>query len=127
MKKWIENVLKEIVENMEADEQAISKYFSRDYIQEVDGKKLDYHGFVNHMRTQKEILNSASITVERSISEGNWVSIVHRVDAVKKDGKKLSVKVIAHFEVKEDKIVRCDELTHLLLGAQEDRDIGSRS
>lgn len=127
MKKWIETVLKEVVENMDADESIISKYFSQDYIQEVDGKRLDYQGFVRHMHVQKEILLSARVFVQHCIVEGNKLSTIHRVDAVKKDGKKLSVKVVAHFEVKDGKIIYCDELTRLLAGAEEDQDIASRA
>lgn len=50
---------------------------------------------------------------------------MHLVDAVKKNGQEVKVKVISYFEVENDKITLCDELTHVLTGIAEDQNIGS--
>jgi len=124
MKAFIHKVLKEIVESAEADERIIAQYFSPRYVQHVNGYVLDYKDFVKHMQEQKKVLESAKVTIERCVAEGDAICTVHVVDAVKKGGTRLSVKVIAFFKIEDGKIVLCDELTHLISGKEEDRDIG---
>ncbi|MCI0381578.1 MAG: nuclear transport factor 2 family protein [Chlamydiae bacterium] len=124
-KHFIQNVLKEILENLDADEKVISQYFSPNYIQHVDGHTLNYDEFVQHMKKQKSILRSVKVTIDHCVAEENGVSTVHRVEAIKKDGRKLIVKVVAYFKLENGKITLCDELTKLLTGEKEDQDIGS--
>lgn len=121
----IENVFKDVVENMHADEEVISQYFSPHYIQYVDGHILNYNEFVQHMRVQKTLLRSIKISLERYVESNNQICTVHRVDAVKKNGDTLTSKVIAYFEIENGKITFCDELTHLIKGKEEDQKIGS--
>jgi hypothetical protein len=52
---------------------------------------------------------------------------IHLVDAEKTNGDTIRAKVIAFYTVRDGKIVHVDELTHLLHGADEDRDMGSRT
>lgn len=124
-KDFIERVFSEVIDNINADEKTIAQYFSPSYVQYVDGHRLDYNGFCTHMMMQKQVLVSAKTTIHHVVVEGNSICTVHRVDAVKKNGESLSVKVIAYFEVKEGKLVLCDELTHLLKGDKGDENIGS--
>jgi hypothetical protein len=49
------------------------------------------------------------------------------VEATKANGETIRVKVIALYTLEKGKIVRVDELTHLLKGAEADRDIGFRT
>lgn len=122
---FIKQVFKEVIENLDRDEKIISQYFSPHYIQFVDGHKLNYNDFVQHMLIQKTLLESATVFIEHCVSEGNKICTLHRVDAVKKNGASISVKVIAYFEIEDGKIISCDELTHILKGEKEDQSIGS--
>lgn len=124
-RNFIEKVFKEVIENLDADEETISEYFSPYYTQYVDGHKLNYEDFVQHMRLQKSLLTSAKITIEYCVIEGNAICTVHKVDAIKKNGDKIVVKVIAYFEIEDEKIILCDELIYLLKGGDEDQNIGS--
>jgi ketosteroid isomerase-like protein len=124
-RNFIEKVFKEVIENIDADEKTISQYFSPDYIQHVDGYKLNYENFVQHMMVQKSLLTYAKITIEHCVIEGNAICTVHKVDAIKKNGNKIAIKVIAYFEIEAGKIILCDELTFLLNGEDEDQNIGS--
>lgn len=124
-KEFIEKVFKEVLEDLNADEKIICRYFSPDYIQHVDGHRLNYKDFVDHMYVQKSLLDSIKVCIERCVVEANGICTVHRVDAIKKNGEKVIVKVIAYFEVENGKIVLCDELTHILKGEAKDKSIGS--
>jgi ketosteroid isomerase-like protein len=126
IKKWVKEVFKNTVENMDATEETYSQYFSQDYIQHVDGKTLDYNDFVAHMKAQKNVIQSAKITFKHIIVEGDTVATVHLVNGVKKDGGIIEAQVNALFQIKNKKIVLCDELTHLIKGEKSDRDLGSR-
>ncbi|MGB9801958.1 MAG: hypothetical protein ACPLSX_03245, partial [Arcobacter sp.] len=92
----------------------------------VDGNILDYNGFIKHMKKQKEVIESINVEFLAIAEDGENVFTNHIVTAVKKDGDKLKVKVIAQFIIKNNLIVKCDELTHMLSGKEADRDMGSR-
>lgn len=124
-KDFIERVFKEVIEDLNADETIISQYFSPHYIQHVDGHELNYEDFVQHMVVQKSLLDSIEVSFEHIVIEGNAICTVHRVDAIKKNGEKIAIKVIAYFEVENKKIILCDELTHLLEGDEKNKNIGS--
>jgi hypothetical protein len=124
-KNFIERVFKEVIEDLNANEKIISQYFSPHYIQHVDGHHLNYEDFVQHMVVQKSLLDSIKVCIEHCVIEGNAICTVHRVDAIKKNGEKIAIKVIAYFEVENKKIILCDELTHLLEGDEKNQNIGS--
>jgi len=111
------------------DAAALSRYFAPDYVQEVDGKRLDYAGFIDHARVLKTHLQDgrATMTIETLIVDGDTIADIHVVDVEKANGDRIRTKVIAFFTVRDGRIVRVDELTHLLEGAEQYRDMGSRT
>lgn len=111
VKQFVKNALVDVVESMSVAEETYVKYFSKQYVQHVDGKTLDYSQLIAHMNAQKSILKSAKITFKHFIAEGNKVSSAHIVDAVKKNGGIIKAQVNALIELKDGKIVLCDELT----------------
>jgi predicted SnoaL-like aldol condensation-catalyzing enzyme len=104
----------------------ISSYFSPRYVQKTDGRTLDYQGFVAHIRELKRTLKNIKITFERMVAEGENVVSIHRAEAEKIAGGSISVRVFALFIIDDEKIVLCDELTHLEQGGTEDHDLASR-
>jgi predicted SnoaL-like aldol condensation-catalyzing enzyme len=109
------------------DEAVIARYFSPRYAQKTDGRMLDFSGFVAHVRELKRTLRNVKITFEHVFSDGSNVVSIHRAEAEKVAGGKISVRVFAMFVIEDGKIVLCDELTHLERGNPEDRDLASRS
>ena len=124
-KDFIKNAFAEIYKGDAVDETVVAHYFSKDYIQHVDGKTLNYQQFVDHLYAQRKAIYNVTITFEHLISEGDKVVSIHYPTADKFSGGKIKAKVIALFVIKNDKIVLCDELTHLIEGSSEDRDLGS--
>ena len=122
---YIKRVFEDVIEDIHADETVISQYFSPLYMQYADGHVLNYDEFIQHMLVQKRLLETVKVTIERCIVEKNKICTIHRVDAVKKNGNSLAVRVIAYFEVEEGKITLCDELTYLLKGEGADKNIGT--
>jgi ketosteroid isomerase-like protein len=113
--------------NPREDVADLSRYFAPDYIQDVDGKRLDYAGFIDHARALKTHLRGGRVTIETLLVDGDTIADIHVIEAENTNGGSIRTKVIAFFTVRDGKIVRVDELTHLLHGAEEDRDMGSRT
>lgn len=125
-KAFIKEAFSEVFENMNSTEKMYAKYFSPNYVQYVDGKRLNYHDFVDHMKALKSTLKSAKITFKYMVVEGDKIATVHMAEGIKKDGKFVESQVNALFQIKNRKIVLCDELTHLIKGDEADRNLGSR-
>jgi len=126
-KALIQQMFRDVIEPDSFDEQVVSRYFSPSYVQKVDGKTLDFAGFSDHLRAVKTAVTNTRVTFDVMMAEGNKVIDIHRVVADKRTGGKVTVRVVALFEIKDGKIVRCDEDTHLEDGAAADKDLGSRS
>ena len=60
------------------------------------------------------------------VAESDKVATIHRVNAIKHDDSHIEVQVNAFFQIKNNKIIFCDELTYLIQGEKSDRDLGSR-
>src|SRR5262249_16743080 len=78
-----------------ASAEAVGAFFAPDYVQEVDGKRLDYSAFLDHVRLLKRTLERASVTFEQLLVDGSTIADIHVVDAHKKNGERLRVKVLA--------------------------------
>ncbi len=125
--------MKEVIENsfrastdMKATEEDYARYHSTDYIQHVDGKILDYNEYVQHRNNVKKTLKSVKVVFHDIIIEKNKIVTRHTAYAVKNDDIEIELQVIAIFEIKDGKIISCNELTHLAKGERPDRDLGSR-
>jgi predicted SnoaL-like aldol condensation-catalyzing enzyme len=125
-KMIIKEVFRSIFENTDYNEPAIRQYFATDYIQHVDGKILNFEEFCKHVQAQKEVLASLRVNFETMIEEGDIVFSNHIANATTKEGKSGSIRVIAEFDIKEGKIAYCNELTHMITGDDNYRDLGSR-
>ncbi len=125
LKKIILNVFK-IMTDINATEADYTKHVSKDYIQRVNGEVLDYNGFVDHMKALKRTIKSIKITFHDLIEERNKVVTRHTARGIKNDNSIVEMDLIAIFEIKDGKIISCNELTHMINGSKADRDLGSR-
>jgi ketosteroid isomerase-like protein len=98
-----------------------------DYIQRVDGKELDYAGFLDHSKALQASISSSKVTFEHIVTDGHSAAAVHIAEAVKSDGKRIRLKVIAYYQFRDHRVSLVDELTHMLEGEAGDRDLGSRA
>lgn len=117
---------KEILEDGKIDNETVKKYFHKDYIQEVNGAKINYDEFKLHLIKQRQSIENISIKFNTILSYENIIFSNHNVNCIKKDGSFCFFKVIAEFRIKDGKIIFCDELTHLIKGKQSDTDMGQR-
>lgn len=121
----VTQALRTIVGHPVHNEARIRALFAPDYQQYVDGKQLDFADFVTHMATLKKLTRSMEVTLLAIASQQDEVLTHHRVAIRKRDGNDSEVEVFAHFTLQDGMIIRCEELTRLLQGAAEDRQLGS--
>lgn len=124
-KEFIREVFRNVIEDMHATEATVGKYFSKEYVQYVDGEMLDYDDFVAHMKAQKKALKSVNVRFKHIIVEDDKVATVHTIDAIKNDGSTIKAQINALFQIKNGKLVLCDELTHMSQCEESDKDLGS--
>ena len=127
-KAVVRNAFEAIINQGRTDTATIEQYIALGYIQKVDGKTLDYKGFVSHMQALSATVSSMQVTFDSLTAEDDKVASAHRVRATKTDGgAQIEIQVITLFQVAGGRIVSCNEPTHLISGSHEDRDLGSRT
>jgi predicted SnoaL-like aldol condensation-catalyzing enzyme len=122
--------LRTVFENMldpAAPAEDLKAYFADEYHQEADGVHLDLEGFLAHAKTLKGQLVSAEVIFEKVAVSGPTIADIHIVNGVKQDGSTVQAKVIAFYTISEGKITAVDELTRIVKGSAEDRDLGHRT
>lgn len=102
-----------------------SKYVAKDFVNPIDGNTFNYQQWVTHQKHIKKLVKSMKPVFDLMVAEGNNVAAIYRINIVKNDGSHLAVKDMAFFKIKDRKIVYCEELTRLIQGSAEDKNIGS--
>ena len=105
----------------------LAEFLTPDYVQRVDGKHLDYDGFLQHHQALQRTISSGSVNFEHFVTDGISAATVHTSEAVKRNGDRIRLRVIAYYQFRGNRISLVDELTELLSGGQADRDLGSRT
>ncbi|WP_114088202.1 hypothetical protein, partial [Thalassospira profundimaris] len=65
----------------------LAAFFTPDYVQIVDGKRLDLNGFLSHAAILRDTLVKTDIRFENIITGGNTIADIHFVHAQKKNGQ----------------------------------------
>jgi predicted SnoaL-like aldol condensation-catalyzing enzyme len=126
-KSLIRQIFRDLLETDSFDEQVIERYFSPRYVQHVDGKTLGFQEFVDHVRELKQSVTKLCFTFEHMVAEGDKVMEIHLVEGEKRTGGKIAVRLFSLWVIEDGKIVLCDEVSRVVRGAPEDRDLGSRT
>lgn len=126
-KQLVKQALAAVLGNDIGSLSVIEQFFSKEYIQIVDGKKIDFDEFVTHLQVLKEATQSISVTI-KSIAEGEGCVHTHHIaKAIKHDNSVSEFEVFACFNIANGKIVRCEELTRMIQGTKSDNNLGSRT
>ncbi len=110
----------------DADSNVIGRYFTDDFMQVVDGTEHNRAEFEAHLATLREDLANISFEFTTVIAEGDRLADVHIATAERKDGGRMKIKFIGVYTLRDGKICRFEEISQLLEGVEEDRDLGTR-
>lgn len=124
-KVFIENGFKKMFGSASFDENFVREIVDTSYIQYVDGKTLGFEEFIKHLRALKERTKSIEIDFKTLVGEEDIVFSNHVMTATMKDGTKTVMQIIAEFRIRNRKMYYCDELTFLIDGDSNNRDLGS--
>ncbi|SKA37247.1 hypothetical protein SAMN04488128_104244 [Chitinophaga eiseniae] len=125
MKDFIKALFRDIIENNNYDETLIHQYFSEDYVQIVDDQTLNFDTFKKHIRNLKEKVRETEVQFAGIASNETSVFTRHYVKSMLKNGEWVKHKVLAEFQIKDGKVVQCDELTMLMEGNKSESNLGS--
>ncbi|MFN8770712.1 MAG: nuclear transport factor 2 family protein [Neisseriaceae bacterium] len=126
-KDLVIQLFKSVFEEKNPDFIKITQLLSSSYIQNVNGKVINYSDFISHIKAQRLVVDQIKIQFIDILSEGNKVSTHHIVDVYKKTGDLSKFEVFAIFTVQNNKVIACNELTRLISGSSDDEDLGSRT
>jgi len=102
-----------------------SKYVSKDFVNPIDGNVFNYQQWVTHQKHIKSMVKSMTPTFDWMVADGDNVAAIYHIAIIKNNGDKLTVKDLAFFKIKNNKVVYCEELTRLVKGNEADKNIGS--
>lgn len=122
-KKWIQEALHYGFDMNTTD---YTKYMSESYIEHIDGKVFNFQQWLHHMSGLKSLMKSFKLKFDEILAEGDQIAASYVVQATKKDGTKLDIRIIAIFKIKNNKMIYCDELTHVLSGPAADKNLPSQ-
>ncbi|MFY3326725.1 nuclear transport factor 2 family protein [Vibrio fluvialis] len=125
LKRLTHAALLAVIEAEYVDEREVERYFASSYQQVADGTELNLSEFKEHLLTLKQLTQSMTVTVVAMAQQGEHVFSRHQVRVEKRTGERSVVEVIAHFQWREGKIVRCDELSRVIDGDRSDRSLAS--
>jgi len=83
-KELVMMAFQDIFESEQFDIEVVSRYFSPDYIQHVDGATIDYEQFIKHLKEQRKMVASFHVSFLSIAGEDNIVFTNHLVTAIKK-------------------------------------------
>ncbi|MBY7923446.1 nuclear transport factor 2 family protein [Vibrio fluvialis] len=125
LKRLTHAALLAVIEAEHVDEREVERYFASSYQRVADGAVLNLSEFKQHFLTLKQLTRSMTVTVVAMAQQDEHVFSRHQVSVEKRNGEHSVVEVIAHFQWREGKIVRCDELSRVIDGDQSDRALAS--
>lgn len=125
MKDFIKALFRDVIENKHYDETLIHQYFSEEYVQIVDDQILDFATFKKHIHKLKEKVQETHVRFAGIASNETSVFTRHYVKSKLKNGEWVKHKVLAEFQLKNGKVVQCDELTMQMEGDKSESDLGS--
>ena len=104
--------------------EAVDRHFSPDYVQVTDGNTLGYEEFVEHIRHLRGKIVGGTVEVQEAVQNGNLIADRHTMTATKVGGGQLVGEVYAFTHIDSDgRIVRVNEISHLIIADESDRDL----
>jgi hypothetical protein len=107
----------------------VEGYFAPEYQQWADGEQLNYDGFVQHAQALANRIQQGysfdTFTIHEVVGEGERFVSRHSFTGTNAEGIPFTLLVLALFEMREGRFIRCWELSHVQGGDAVDRSLAS--
>ena len=113
--------------NRDADRETLDRYISEGYSAWSDGRVIGREQFEAHVFAIRKEIQSMEVAFEDVVTADDRIAAAMTFTLHRGDGRTSQMRVHAFYTIRDGKIQRLSELTHLLSGAEEDRDLASRT
>ena len=104
----------------------VSRYITDDFVQVADEHVRDRLAFDAHLEALRADVSDVSFEFTTVFAEGDQICDIHTARGTGKDGEPFALKLIATYTLRDGKVARIEEMSCLLNGAEEDRDLAYR-
>ncbi|WP_428239546.1 hypothetical protein [Gynuella sp.] len=118
-------LLENMLNSLFAGKTPVEELFSSAYQQCSDGKTLDFAGFNDHLCHLRGHVNTVEFKVvdvclcEDRLAERHIATVSH------KDGQLSKIEVYVFMRLRENKIISLDEVSRVIVGAEQDGELAS--
>jgi ketosteroid isomerase-like protein len=118
----LQNQLNEVLFGEPDDaKEVIDRHVSPDYVQIINGSRLEYDEFVAHIRHLRTTLSSGTIKVLEAAQDGDIIADRHTMTATYVSGKKFAGSVHAFVQLGNDgRIIRVNEISQIDVAEEGD-------
>lgn len=107
-------------------ETLLDRHFNADYRQRTNGDWTTREQFAEHIKHLRAIISNAEVKVLDELTDGSRYAERHRVVVTKRDQSTVEQEVYVFAQLDSDgKFLSLEEVTLMVQGAEQDRDIGS--
>ena len=112
-----------------SDKSELKAGLTSDFVQKFGGEENRYNAFIQHASTLSKQLKSMDVVFEDfNVDSDGTISDIHTVSVTKLDGTTAIFKLYSFYYFDNTgKLKELDELSSLIDGSSEDRDLGSRT
>jgi uncharacterized tellurite resistance protein B-like protein len=119
----LREALRDILSQLFAGTLDPAQVMTADYIQHTDGKRLDYNGFVAHLKHVRNAVREVRFEVLGACCTGNLLADRHIAEVHHHDGHISRIEVSMFTRLADGRITSIDETTRSLDGSDADRDL----
>ena len=121
----LKNMLRDMYQEIFANPNDVSRFFSEDYVQTTDGHSLRYSEFIEHIRHVIAVTDRIEVDVVDVIRDGDRIADRHTVKLTRKDGTRALLEVYLFGTLYSGRFTRVIETTRLVEGGESSRDLAS--
>lgn len=99
--------------NEYATKEDYAKYFSKNFVMKLDGKKYHFDEYVQFMLDLKKDRASIDINFNEMVAESDQVATSHVTHVVNKNGDEIYIDVLSLFKIQNNKFIAGEELIKL--------------
>lgn len=112
-KAFYKDAYEHTVLNMQSTKKDYAKYFSKNFVMQMNGKTYHFDEYVQFMLDLKKDRSSVDINFKNMVAESNQVATAHVTHIIMKNGKEIYLNALSLFKIQNHKFITGKELIQL--------------